>query len=146
MSNPLIDQGNLTRLKASIVFNSFPSLNVTSPYLGKEMIHIRMTGKSSTPIETATGVVQSPEPYILVEIMAHLLKTQSLSDAFKTQQETLVLLGDITVRPDVSVGLGAFQFANVAIQSVDELSFAGTNAEFTVTMSGIYYINSSLWN
>jgi hypothetical protein len=80
--NPLIDQGILNRIKASVVWANFPNLNVTAPYLDKEMITLRLEGQASTQHDTATGLVQSPEPYMPVSVVIALLKTQNLSSAY----------------------------------------------------------------
>lgn len=147
--NPFIPQGVLNRLKASVVFTDFPQLNVTVPYLDKEQISIRFEGQSSMQHETATGLVQSPEPYIAVSVVIALLRTQGLSDAYKTQQEANVVLGDCSVYPDVTNSgngaLGQYNFSNMAIQSVGDLLLNGTTPIYGVTLRGIYYINNALW-
>ena len=45
-SNPLVDQGTLNRIRASVEFTDFPELNVTSSYLAKAGISMRLTGES----------------------------------------------------------------------------------------------------
>jgi len=144
--NPLIDQGVLNRLKGSVVWTNFPALNVTAPYLDREGINLRLEGEMSTQHGTMTGVVQSPEPYIPVSVVISLLKTQALSDRYKTQIEQTVLLGPGVVWPDVSTGLSQFQLLNMSIQSVGELLLNGTTPIFGVTCRGYYVLNNSLWN
>ena len=144
--NPLIDQGVLNRLKGSVVWTDFPALNVTSPFLDREGINLRLEGEMSAQHGTMTGLVQSPEPYVPVSVVIALLKTQPLSDAYKTQIEQTVLLGPGTVWPDVSTGLSQFQLNNMSIQSVGELLLNGTTPIFGVTCRGYYVVNNSLWN
>jgi hypothetical protein len=99
-------------------------------------------------IDTMTGAVTSPEPYLRVNLRAHLLKTQNLSNLYKAQQELSTLIGDGVVQPDVTVGsgvLGPYQLTNCGIQSVDELNFSGEDAGYAVRLKGFYIINSSLW-
>ena len=145
MANPLVPQGVINRLRASIVFVQYTNLNITASFLGKEGISLSFEGQATTPIETMTGVVQAPEPYQRVALKAHLLKTQFLANAFKYQIETTSLIGDAVVRADSS-SLTPYQLSNVAIQTVDPLKFDGTDAGWTINFSGIYYINSALWN
>lgn len=145
MANPLQPQGTLNRLRGSINFTSVPSLNITAPFLGREMIGITFEGQANTPIETATGVVQSPEPYQRVTVNAHLLRTQFLANSWKAQLESNVLIGEFTIRSDSAI-LNPYQISNGAIQNVDPLRFNGTDAGWTIMISGIYYINSALWN
>ena len=145
--NPLIDQGVLNRLKGSVVWANFPALNVTASYLDKEGINLRLEGEMSMQHGTMTGLVQSPEPYIPVSVVIALLKTQALSDAYKTQFEANSVLGPGTVWPDVTTGgVSQFNLHNMSIQSVGDLLFNGTTPIFAVTCRGFYLVNSNLWN
>lgn len=147
MGNPLVDQGVLSLLKANVIWNNFPALAVTPSFLDKAGLTLRLEGEMSTQHDTMTGLVQSPQPYVPVSLVIPLLKTQALSDAYKTQMELSVLLGDGVVYPDVNAGgLSQYQVSNMSIQSVGELSFGGSTPLFGVSCRGIYYINSSLWS
>lgn len=145
MANPLVAQGTLNRLRASVVWASFPSLNVTASYLGKEGISLSFDGDATTTIDTMTGAVQSPEPYQRVTFSIHLLKTQALAAAFKAQIESSTLLGNATFRPD-AVSLPPYQLSNCAINTVNPLKFDGTDAGWVLMGRGFYIINNSLWN
>ena len=145
MANPLVVQGVLNRLRASVQIPSFPGLNVTSSFLGKEGVGLSFGGVITTPLPTMTGLVQSPEPYQEATVTLHLIKAQAFANSWKIQLELNSLLGDITVIPD-AINLGQYAFSNMAINNVNPLSFAGTSAEYSVMLSGIYYVNSSLWN
>lgn len=146
MANPLVSVGVLNRLKGSVVWNDFSGLNVTASYLGREGIRLALEGEATTFINAMTSAVPSQEPYQLVSLTLHLLKTQSLSDQYKAQQESDAQLGDCTVRPDVSTGLTPYQLTNCSIQSVRELSFAGDDPVYAVTIKGTYNINAALWD
>lgn len=145
MGNPLIIQGFLNRVRGSVVFNDFPELNVTAPFLSQEGIGLTLEGESTTIIPTMTGIVTSPEPFHLVTLMLHLLKTQSLADQYKVQQETNVLLGNCTVRPD-SIKLSPYLLYNCSIVAVGDLVFNGTNAGYGVTCKGYWVINSTMFD
>lgn len=144
-SNPLVAQGTINRLKGSITVTDNPALNVTAPFLGKRMIGLRLEGQASVPIGTATGIVQSPEPYMMATVTVNMLKTQNLSAQYKARMESNSVIGDIVVQPDTST-LPTYQIVNCSITSVEELSFAGEDAGYVVTLTGAYNINSSLWN
>jgi hypothetical protein len=146
MGNPLIDQGVLNRVKGSVTWAGFPQLNVTAPFLDREGINLRLEGESSLQHGTMTGVVQSPEPYMPISVVIALLKTQALSDLYKTQMEANSLLGPGTVYPDVTTGLSPYALLNVAIQSVGELLLNGTTPIFGVTCRGYYTVNNSLFD
>ena len=145
MANPLIVQGSLNRLRASVVWNDFPSLNVTASYLGKDGITLALDGESTAFINTMTGAVTSPEPYQMITLTLNLLKTQGLAGLYKSQVETSALLGNGVVRPD-SLALPAYDITNCAIESVRELKFSGEDAGFAVTVKGYYLVNSSLYD
>ena len=146
MANPLIDLGVLNRIKASVLWTSHPELNVTASYLDKAGISLALEGEASAQLGAMTGIVQSPEPYLPIGVTIHLLKTQSLSEAYKSQMELNSLIGDGVVWPDVSTGLGQYQLANMSIQSVREIEMNGTVAGYTVSCKGTYYINSALFD
>lgn len=145
--NPLVDQGILNRLRASVVWTAFPSLNVTAPFLDKEGINFRLEGSASAQHGTMTGIVQSPEPYMACTVVISLLRTQALSDFYKTQMESQCVLGQGVVYPDVTAGgLSQYQLNNMSIQNVGDLLFNGTTPIFGVSLSGFYVVNNSAWN
>ena len=144
MANPQVIQGTLNRLLASVVYADYPELNVTSSYLAKEAISIAFEGDTSLLIGTMTSAVTSPEPYIYGTVTMHLLRTQALGNAYKTQVETNTTMGSVTVYPD-STALSAFQLNNCVLQAVQEMPFDGTQASLIIRLRGIYNINSSLF-
>lgn len=145
MANPIIPQGVLNRLRGSLVLNDFPGLNVTASYLGKEGMSISFDGVVTTPLDTMTGVVQSPEPYQRASVAVHLLKPQALANAWKSQIELNSLLGDCTLRTDAAT-FGVFQLSNTSINTVNPIKIDGMDAGYVLSLSAIYYVNSSLWN
>jgi len=147
MANRLVDQGVLNLLAASVVWADLPALNVTADFLDKAGITLRLDGKASVQHGTMTGLVQSPQPYLPVSLVIPLLRTQPLSNAYKTQMETSVIIGAGTVWPDITGGDGisSYQLANMAMESVGELNFAGQSPQWGVTLMGIYYINNALF-
>ena len=144
-ANPQVPQGQLNRLRGSVTFSNFPALNVTAGYLGREGLGLNFEGQATLSIDTMTGVVQSPEPYVKMSVPVHLIKTQALAALFKAQMESNTVLGDATVRTDAT-GLPPYQLSNCAITTVNAIKIVGTDAGWVVMLSGIYYINSALWN
>lgn len=144
MATPHIVQGTLNRLLASVVYSDFGSLNVTSPYLAKEAISISFEGELSQLIGTLTGAVTSPEPYIFANVTMHLLRTQALADAYKTQIETNTTMGSVAIYPDNTV-LEPFQFNNCVLSNIQEVTFDGTQAGLIIHLRGVYLINSTMW-
>lgn len=144
-TNPLVAQGQLNRLIGTVHINAFPGLNVTAPYLGREGIGLALEGDSTTFIGTMTGMVQSPEPYMPATVTVHLLKTQSIALAWKSQLVTQAAIGSVVVYPDTTTLL-PFDFFNCAIRRLDPLRFNGEDAGFVLQLYGIYYINNVLWD
>ena len=141
-SNPLVAQGVLNRLRGSVIWANFPQLNVTASFLGPSGIRLALDGESVVYLPTLTGAVTSPEPYMLIGMTLDLLKTQSLSDAFKQQMESDSLLGNCTVRPDAAT-LSPYSLINCAIKSVLEMTFSGTTPSYNVTIGGYYLVNQA---
>lgn len=145
MANPLVVQGTLNRILASVVWQNFPALNVTAPFLNREAIRLALDGESTRFLPSLTGAVTSAEPYMMVTLTINLLKSQNLAALYKAQMELQSVLGDCVVRPDVTT-LPPYDFTNCAIQSVREQAYSGEDAGFAVTVRGYYLINSSLFN
>jgi hypothetical protein len=145
VANPLVVQGTLNRILASVVWQNFPALNVTAPFLNREAIRLALDGETTRFLPTLTGAVTSPEPYMMTTITINLLKSQNLASLYKAQMELQSVLGDCVVRPDVTT-LTPYDFVNCAIQSVREQAYSGEDAGFAVTIRGYYLINSSLYN
>jgi hypothetical protein len=143
--NPLIDQGTLNRIIASVSWTSFPSLNVTAPFLNKAAIRLALDGESTLFLPTLTGAVTSPEPYMMITATINLLKTQGLAAQYKAQMELQSKIGDGVVRPDTTI-LPPYDIVNCAIQTVREMDYGGGDAGWAVTVRGYYNINSSLFS
>lgn len=144
-TNPLIAQGTLNRLIGAVHVNGIPALNITAPYLGREGISLALEGDATQFINTMTGMVTSPEPYMPATVTVHLLKTQGLSLAWKTQLVVNALIGSITVFPDATPLL-PFDFWNCGIRHVDPVRINGEDAGFVLSIYGTYYVNRQLWD
>lgn len=144
MADPLVAQGTLNRLRGSVIIPAFPQLNVTASYLGEEGITLRLNAPVTTRVNTMTGSVTSPEPYVPVTLTVNLLKTQFLSDLYKNQMELSSLLGPLTVRPDAKT-LSPYNLLNTSIDEVGELTFNGKSAGFGVMIGGYYLVNAAIW-
>jgi hypothetical protein len=143
--NPLISAGIVNRLLSSITWQDHPELNVTPPFMSRPMVRFAREGNSVVYLPTATSAAASPEPYMMVTLTVVLLKTQALAASYEAALRTNSLLGEGTVRPDVSTGLGAFDISNCAIETPGELSFDGSSVDYPVSIRGIFPINSGLF-
>lgn len=145
MANQLVPQGSLNLLKASAVWDDFPALNVSPPFLAKGAIALSFDSEYTVYIDTMTGGVTSPQPYVKCTFTLNLLRTQALADAYKTQFENSTVMGNVTLRGD-SVALSAYQLVNCGVAGVRELTFAGQDPVYAVSFHGYYNINSNLYN
>ena len=143
--NPQIAQGTLNRIRGSVVIPNLPALNITAPDLSPQGISIAFEGEATGQLPTMTGTVTSGAPYQMVTVTIALLKTQSLSQAWEAQRQTLSTIGDITVTPDAST-LSPYLFNNCSIDNVSPLTFAGVDASYILTLKGYYQINADLWS
>jgi hypothetical protein len=146
MSNPNVALGTINRLLASVVWDSFPALNITPSYLAPEAIDMTLEGVMTTMLPTMTGFVTSGEPWMPLRLVVHLVRSQSLAAAYKVQWEQNTRMGSGTIRPDVpSASLPPFIIDNAAIVNLNTLNFSGREAAFVVTITGQYQINQALW-
>jgi hypothetical protein len=141
----LIPQGTLNRVRCSVVFSNFPNLNITSPYMSKTFARISFSGVYNNLIPTATGAVSSPEPYVMGSISVGVLRTQPLGAAFQEQALITTNVGPFTVYSDTS-NFDPYYFDNGILSVLDPGPFDGTNPEVHLTLMGVYYINSTLWD
>ena len=142
--NPQAFQGNLNRLYTSVLVPNFTSLSVTAPYMSKGLVQLSFSGDSIHQIPTAVGVVNSPEPYLMVKITISLLRSQPLSAAWLAQFQAQCVLGPVTCYSDSSA-FPAITSINTAIQNIDPGSYDGGDPSMRVTLSGQYYINGAMW-
>lgn len=146
MARPVIPQGQLSRAVASVVWNDFPQLNVTPPYLGPAGISLSFGGPAASQLPTMTGVVVSPELMQLATIRINLLKTQTLADLYKQQMENSAVMGDCTIYPDIQTnGIGVYQINNCSMGTLETLTLNGTDAGWIIPIIGVYLINNALF-
>lgn len=143
-TNPMIQQGTLNRIRTQVVVPNFTNLNVTASYMGKTMARLTLEGKFTGQIETPTGIVNSPNPFVPASLAISLLRTQALSNAWLQQAQAYSVLGPVTAYSDSS----AFQPAyidNASITDFDPGAFDGSDPVVRVVVRGIFYLNNNLW-
>jgi hypothetical protein len=145
MANPLLDQGVLNRIRASVVFPSNPQLNIISSNLAREGLRLALEGNATDYFGTMTGAVPSPAPYQLCTLTINMLKSQPLSNTYKAQFELNTQLGPATVRPDATT-LGLYQLNQMVLETIREMTYAGEDPVYSVTVRGYYLVNSFLFN
>lgn len=144
-TNPLITQGTLNRVRASVVVPSYSSLNIISSFMGKGFVTVTFDGNFSELIATGTGGVSSPEPYIFCNVEVDLLRSQSLASDWLTQGQATSNLGDVHIHSDTSA-FDAVQISETQIINIDPGAFDGMNPVVRLHLRGIFYINNNLWS
>jgi hypothetical protein len=137
--------GTLNRLLTQLTLASYPALNVTSGYFGKSFMASSFSGAPVSQQPTGTGLVNSPEPYIMGSFAFGILRTQPLAGAWLSQVQLYSVLGTVTGYPD-SAAFPAIQLVNASITSFDPGGWDGSDATVNVTISGLFYTNSAAWS
>ncbi|WP_237929998.1 hypothetical protein [Buttiauxella sp. S19-1] len=141
----MISPGVLNRVRASTKYDDFPELNVSASYLAKQGIEISFQGNITDFLPAMTGAVQSPQPYLLSQVKLHILRSQSLASQYKARWELDSKVGNVRLYTDSSV-FGEFDLSDAAITSVADMTFAGGDPGVAITLTGTYYVNSSMWD
>jgi len=141
---PLTTQGNLNRVATHVVVTSFPQLNANASYLGKSLVQVTLEGPFTDQIETATGIVNSPKPFVMAHIVVNLLRSQILSGLWVAQAQAGTYLGSVVVFPDSNV-FPDISLTNASITELDPGAFDGVDPTVKATIKGTFYINASLW-
>lgn len=144
MFNPLTQQGLLNRVLTSVVVTSFPQLSVTAPYMAKSLAQIDFDEDGVDQIGTATGIVNSPMPYVMSTVQINLLRSQSVAKAYLAQWQTNAILGSVTVYPDSTV-FPSITLANCSLLRPSPGPYDGQDPTVKITIKGVYYINTALW-
>lgn len=142
--NPLTSQGNLNRVATHIVVPSFPALQVQPGYMAKSQAVVTFDGPFVQQIGSATGVVNSPEPYVMAQVVISLLRSQSLANLWIVQCTTNATIGTVECYAD-STTMQPIQLSNCSIQGYDPGAFDGADPTVRVTVKGTFYTNSSMW-
>jgi hypothetical protein len=142
--NPSVAQGTLNRLLTQITLANFPQLNVSAPYMSKAFVTAQIGDGFTNQIPTATGVVNSPEPYVMATLVINLLRTQALAAAWLAQVQQYSVLGTVSGYSDSTV-FGPLQLINASVVSIDPGGWDGTDPVVRITVTGVFYVNETLW-
>ena len=144
-TNPNLFPSNLNRIRGSILVPNNAALNITAAFLGKEGIVIAPQSPVVTQMQGLATIVNSEEPYQLVQVTAMVMKSLALSAAYINQIQQSPTVGTITVTPDTSV-LPQFTLYNAAIVNWNQISMAGTQPDFAIVFQGQFNTSNDLWN
>lgn len=145
MSNPYLVAGPLNRVRCHVVVPATPTLNITPQLMGKQFARIEFEGDFTQQIETATGIVNSPEPYVMATITVGLLRSQTLAASWLAQVQNTTLLGDVTIYSDTS-SFPSITMNDAAVRQLEPGAYDGTDPVVRLTIRGTVNVNSALWS
>ena len=145
MANPLINLGTLNRVRASVVFPSFTSLNITSSQMGRRFVSLTFDEDFVQQIQQGVGIINSPEPYVMATVTCDVLRTLPLAQAFISQLEQTAVLGTVYVHSDTSAFPKRTVY-NASVLKADPGEYDGINGVLALTIRGVFYPNNTLWN
>lgn len=144
MANPLLIPGTLNRVRGQLIVAGNAALNITASYLGKEGISISADTELATTIPLLVSTTNSMEPYQMVTVTAHIVKSMGLCTNYLNQIRNSSVLGTVTVVLDTG-NVPNFTIYNAVIVNWQQLSAAGTQADFPLTIRGYFVVNNELW-
>jgi hypothetical protein len=112
--------------------------------MSKGQAHLTYEGDATTQIGTATGVVNSPEPYLMSTLVVNILRTQPVANAWLLQQQSNAVIGNVEAYPD-STSYSPTIMQNCSIQNIDNGPYDGSDPTVRITIRGQVQINSSMW-
>jgi hypothetical protein len=143
-TNPQYAQGTLNRILTQVTFGSYPALNIASYNMGKSFAVLSFNDAFTTQIDTGTGIVNSPEPYVKATISVGILRTQSLAAAWLAQVQNTSIIGSATGYSDTTT-FPAVTLTNVSILGLDPGAYDGNTPVTQLTLTGLFYPNSAMW-
>ena len=144
MNNPRIVQGLLNRVLTAVVVTDFPQLSVTAPYMAKSLAQLDFDEDAVDQIGTATGIVNSPAPYVMATVTVNLLRSQGIAAAYLTQWQLNAILGSVTVYPDSTI-FPPITLVNCSLLRPAPGPYDGQDPTVKATIKGVYYVNAAMW-
>jgi hypothetical protein len=141
---PNTQQGNLNKVATHLVVASFPALSVNASFMGKSMVKVTLDSPFVQQLPTATGIVNSPEPYVMGHMTFSLLRSQTLANAWITQAQIQSTIGTVQIFSDSTV-FSAITVLNCSITDFDPGPYDGSNPDVPITVSGSFPVNSTMW-
>jgi hypothetical protein len=144
MANPQIPQGTLNRVRASVIIPAFSTLNVNSSHMGKGFVDLVWEEDFGDQIDTGTGIVNSPAPYVRGTCTINILRTQALAGQWQAQADATSIIGRIVVHPDSTV-YPKQTVHNCQVLKASPGKMDGLNPTIDVVIRGVRFVNDNLW-
>lgn len=142
--SPLIAQGNLNRVITHILFPNNLPLSVTAPFMAKGMANFTHEAQIVDQIGSATGIVNSPNVYVLGHFDLALLRSQGLAAAWLAQVQENAQIGTAVGYSDTDT-YPPITLLNASIITHNPGPWDGTDPTCRFTVSGEFLINAAMW-
>ena len=144
MANPNLIPGNLNRVRASVIVPGNETLNIPAQFQAKEGIIVSPQSAVVTQMQGMTTIVNSEEPYQLVQITVAVIKSLAISAQYLSAIQNAPIVGDIAVVRDTTA-MPKFNLINAAILNWNQISMAGLQPDFTLVIQGQFNTSNDLW-
>ena len=109
MPNPQTVQGQLNKVLTQVIVPSNAALNLNASYMAKAQAVVTFEDDFVDQIPSATGIVNSPAPFVMGNLTMNLLRSQSIAALWLAQIQTNAIMGlvqcysDSTVYPAITI-------------------------------------------
>jgi hypothetical protein len=112
--------------------------------MGKSFAKLDFEGNFVEQIETGTGAVRSPEPFVMATLTVSILRTQGLSAAWLAQAQDDGYIGLVNAHGDSSV-FPVVSLNETVIRHIDPGAYDGTDPIVRLVLRGTFYVNGAMW-
>lgn len=144
-TNPMVSQGTLNRVRASVIVPAYTNLNINSSHMSTKLLTGAPDEDFTEQPETATGIVNAPNPYVRYTVTVGILRTQALAYAWLQQAEATTAIGRIVIHSDTSA-FPQIRIHNASIIKIDPGAYDGRDPIVDLVLRGIKYVNNDMWN
>jgi hypothetical protein len=142
--NPLIAQGVLNKIRPHVVVPGNTALNAVASNMAKSQVVLTFEGPFVNQPETATGIVNARQPFVMAQIVVALLRPQPLAAAWVQQAQSDSVLGNVVVYSDAA-NFPEITLATSSITEIDPGAYDGVDPATKITIKGVFYINADMW-
>jgi hypothetical protein len=145
IGNPQVSQGTLNRIRTHVVPVSFPNLQITASYMGKDMAEITFDDVFVDQEPTGTWFVNSPRPFVMGTLSVTVLRSQSLGNLWLAQIQLNAQIGDVATYAD-SAPFQTITLGDCSVTGFAPGKYDGGDPGVKLTLKGGLYVNGQLWS
>ncbi len=143
-TNPMVPQGTLNRVRASVIVPNYSSLNINSSHMSKKFVTVTFDEDFADQPETAVGIVNSPKPYVMATVNVGILRTQALAASWLAQAQQDTQIGRVIVHSDTNA-FPQIHVHNCSLLKSEPGPYDGMDPTVDLTIRGVFYPNNYVW-